>query len=132
VTRSRGASLICVYVLIVSFFSLCTTSTHAQPAIHLRVEQVAWGTSTANPAEVEPGDANTPLTVDVRNLSNETLKGVYGTLLLSEPFADHLSGGHNATAPGVPLQAGDIFNQTGEILPAGSLSFTFRLDITIF
>jgi hypothetical protein len=90
---------------------------------------VAWGTSTTNPIIVEPGDMNTPLTVDVRNLSNETLKGVYGTLQLSDPFTDYLGGDYNATAPGVPLQAGDIFNQTGEILPAGSFSFTFRLDI---
>jgi hypothetical protein len=129
VTRSREAASVCVYVLIVAFFSLCITSTRAQPTVHLRVEQVAWGTSTANPIEVEPGDTNTPLTVDVRNLSNETLKGVYGTLQLSEPFTDYFSGSYNATAPGVPLQAGDIFNQTGEILPAGSFSFTFRLDI---
>jgi PKD repeat protein len=111
------------------FVSSIITATHAQPIVSLRVEQVAWGTSTTNPTIVEPGDTNAPLTVDVRNLSNETLKGVYGTLLLSEPFTDYLSGDFNATAPGVPLQAGDIFNQTGEILPAGSFSFTFRLDI---
>jgi len=127
--RSRKAALICTYMLMLGFVSSNITLTHAQPAVSLRVEQVAWGTSTSNPIIVEPGDTNTPLTVDVRNLSNQTLKGVYGTFQLGEPFTDYLGGDYNATAPGVPLQAGDIFNQTGEILPAGSFSFTFRLDI---
>lgn len=127
--RSRKVALICAYVLILGFISSHITLTHAQPTVSLRVEQVAWGASTTNPTIVEPGDTNTPLTVDVRNLSNQTLKGVYGTLQLSEPFTDYLGGDYNATAPGIPLQAGDIFNQTGEILPAGSFSFTFRLDI---
>ena len=127
--RSRKAALVCSYILIVGFVSSCITLTRAQFAVYLRVEQVAWGTSTANPIGVEPGATNAPLTVDIRNLSNETLKGVYGTLHLNEPFTDYLSGSYNATATGVPLQAGDIFNQTGEIQPAGSFSFTFRLSI---
>jgi hypothetical protein len=127
--QSSKAALICAYMLILGFVSSQITLTQAQPAVFLRVEQVAWGTSTTNPITVEPGDTNTPLTVDVRNLSNQTLKGVYGTLQLSDPFTDYLGGDSNANAPGVPLQAGDIFNQTGEILPAGSFSFTFRLDI---
>jgi len=100
-------------------------------SVQFRVEQVAWGTATTNPIEVAPGDTNAPLTVDVRNLSNETLKGVYGTLGLnsSGPFTDYVVGGYNATATGVPLQAGDILNQTGEISAAGSFSLTFRLNV---
>jgi hypothetical protein len=100
-------------------------------SVLFRVEQVAWGTSTTTPTEVAPGDTNAPLTTDIRNLSNETLKAVFGTLQLGStgPFTDYVTGGNNANATAVPLQAGDIFNQTGEIQPAGSFSFTFRLNV---
>ena len=129
--HSRALAFLCSFALILGIISLNVTLIRAQPSVLFRVEQVAWGTSTANPAEVEPGDTNAPLTVDVRNLSNETLKGVYGTLQLSQtgPFIDHVTGTFNATATGIPLQAGDIFNQTGEIQPAGSFALTFRLNI---
>jgi len=129
--RSRALAFPCSFVLILGIISLNIALTHAQPSVSFRLEQVAWGTSTANPAEVEPGDTNAPLTVDVRNLSNETLKGVYGTLQLNQtgPFIDYVTGTFNTTATGVPLQAGDIFNQTGEIQPAGSFALTFRLNI---
>jgi len=121
----------CSFILVLGIVSFHVSPIYGAPSVPFRVERVAWGTSTTDPIEVEPGDTNAPLTVDVRNLSNETLKGVYGTLLLKPNgfFIDYINGGYNATATGVPLQAGDIFNQTGEILPAGSFAFTFRLNI---
>lgn len=129
--QRREIAILCSFIVALGVISLNITWIHAQPSVPFRVEQVAWGTSTATPAEAEPGDTNAPLTIDIRNLSNETLKGLYGTLLLRPdgPFMDYVGGGYNASASGVPLQAGDIFNQTGEILPAGSFSFTFRLNI---
>lgn len=125
------ATMAFVLVLMSASCSFWSESVLGAASVQLRVEQVAWGTATTNPVEVAPGDTNVPLTADVRNLSNETLKGVYGTLALnpSGPFMDYVGGGYNATATGVPLQAGDIFNQTGEISAAGSFSLTFRLNI---
>lgn len=129
--QRREIAILCSFIVALGVISLNISWTHAQPSVPYRVEQVAWGTSTTAPTEAEPGDTNAPLTMDIRNLSNETLKGVYGTLLLQPdgPFTDYVGGGYNASASGTPLQAGDIFNQTGEILPAGSFSFTFRLNI---
>jgi hypothetical protein len=130
--RQQGIlAVLCSFIVALGAISLNVTSTCALPSVPFRVEQVAWGTSTATPTEAQPGDTNAPLTIDIRNLSNATLKGVYGTLLLrlDDPFTDYVTGGLNASASGTPLQAGDIFNQTGEILPAGSFSFTFRLNI---
>jgi len=128
--QSRELAFLCS-MLILGVISLNVISIHAQPSVPFRLEQVAWGTSTANPIEVEPGDTNAPLTADVRNLSNETLKAAYGTLQLNptDPLTDYVTGRFNATATGVPLQAGDVLNQTGEIPPAGSFALTFRLNI---
>lgn len=129
--RNQVVTLAFIFMLTLGSFSFYSISVSGAASILFRVEQVAWGTATTNPVEIAPGDTNAPLTVDVRNLSNETLKGVYGTLILnsSGPFMDYVGGGYNATATGVPLQAGDIFNQTGEISAAGSFSLTFRLNV---
>jgi len=129
--RCHLIAFLCSLVLILDMLLVHVDLSHALPSVPFRVEQVAWGTSTTNPIEVEPGDTNAPLTVDVRNLSNATLKGIYGTLQLNQtsPFTDYVTGKSNATATGVPLQAGDVLNQTGEILPAGSFALTFRLNI---
>ncbi len=130
--RPRMIATLCTFIVALGVISLSIGWIRAEPpSVSLRVEQVAWGTSTAAPSEAEPGDTNAPLTMDVRNLSNGTLKGIYGTFLLDPggPFTDYVNGGYNATASGVPLQAGDVLNQTGEILPAGSFSLTFRLNI---
>lgn len=127
--RSREIAFLCSLTLILSITSLNITVVYAQPSVPFRVEQVAWGTSTDTPVEVEPGDTNAPLTVDVRNLSNNTLRGVYGALRLAAPFTDYASGSYNATTSGVPLESEDILAPTGEILPAGSFSLTYRLNI---
>jgi len=130
-SQSRHAAFLYSIMLVLAVLPVWVSLIHAQPSVPFRVEQVAWGTSTANPIEVDPGDTNAPLTVDVRNLSNETLKGVYGTLQLNQTdsFTDYVTGRFNATATGVPLQAGDVPSQTGEIQPVGSFAFTFRLNI---
>ena len=122
---------LCSMMLVLALFSCHAPFAVGVESLRFKVEQVAWGTSTDAPIEIEPGDTNVPLTVDIGNLSNKTLKRVYGTLELNSggPFVDYFSGTYNASATGVPLQAGDIFNQTGEISPAGSFAFTFRLDI---
>ncbi len=124
-------AIICTIMLTLGTVLSSIIAVSGAPSVTFRVEQVAWGTSTTTPTEVAPGDTNAPLTADVRNLSNETLKAVYGTLQLNEtgPFTDYVTGGYSANATAVPLQAGDIFNQTGEIQPAGSFAFTFRLNI---
>ncbi len=124
-------AILCLLVTVLVVSSFYVIQIQGAPSVPFRMEQVAWGTSTTDPIEVEPGDTNAALTTDIRNLSNETLRGVFGTLELQPDgiFTDYITGGYAPTATGVPLQAGDIFNQTGEILPAGSFSLTFRINI---
>ncbi len=124
-------AILCLLVTVLVVSSFYVIQIQGAPSVPFRMEQVAWGTSTTDPIEVEPGDTNAALTTDIRNLSNETLRGVFGTLELQPDgiFTDYITGGCAPTATGVPLQAGDIFNQTGEILPAGSFSLTFRINI---
>jgi len=96
--------------------------------IEFIVENVYWGTP-GNQISAQPGDVNVPLTVVIRNHSNETLRGVIGYLYLDEFFTDYNTGGNVSKATAQPVEAGDVFNQTGDILPSGSFTFTFYLNI---
>jgi len=102
---------------------------HSQPEIEFIVEDIYWGTPQNNPITVNPGDINVPLTIVVRNHSNETLRGVTGTLDLVYPFIDYKTQSNTSSALGQPVEAGDVFNQTGDILPSGSFTLTFYLNI---
>ena len=97
--------------------------------VNMYVERVFWGTPPNNVQIVSPGDRNVPLTVIIHNNSNNTLRGVVGVLDLVYPFRDTSTEGNKSRAEGQPIQAGDVFNQTGDILPSGSFSLTFNLDI---
>jgi len=118
-------------LLIASMYStfLNVPTAQAQISVSFEIENVVWGTPGNNPITVSPGDVNVPLTIYVRNPSNYTLRGVRGTLDLSYPFKDYTSDSFTATATGQPVEQGDVLNQTGDILPAGSFTLTFYLNI---
>ncbi|MGQ4913956.1 MAG: COG1361 S-layer family protein [Candidatus Asgardarchaeia archaeon] len=118
-------------LLIASMYStfLNVPTAQAQISVSFEIENVVWGTPGNNPITVSPGDVNVPLTIYVRNPSNYTLRGVRGTLNLSYPFKDYTSDSFTAAATGQPVEQGDVLNQTGDILPAGSFTLTFYLNI---
>ena len=118
-------------LLIASMYStfLNVPTAQAQISVSFEIENVVWGTPENNPITVSPGDVNVPLTIYVRNPSNYTLRGVRGTLNLSYPFKDYTSDSFTAAATGQPVEQGDVLNQTGDILPAGSFTLTFYLNI---
>jgi len=97
--------------------------------VNLVLEDVFWGTPPNNVQTVSPGDVNVPLTVIIHNNSSYTLRGVIGTLNLTYPFIDYKTESNQSRAEGQPIQAGDVFNQTGDVLPSGSFSLTFYLNI---
>ena len=101
----------------------------AADEVNFKVENVVWGTPGNNPVTVTPGDVNVPLTIYVRNLSNDTLRGVRGQLNLTYPFVDYESGSNSSTATGQPVEQGNMLNQTGDILEMGSFTLTYYLNI---
>ncbi|MBM4401045.1 MAG: hypothetical protein FJ045_03745, partial [Crenarchaeota archaeon] len=127
--KKTDASIFLFYVVLVGAFALPNVRvTHGAPYVSMRVEQVVWGTSPDSPIIVNPGDVNDPLTVVVRNLAEDkTIKGVYAKITLKYPFKSS-AGGFEAEAVGQPTE-GEILNPTEEVSPAGSFSFTFRIDI---
>ena len=52
--------------------SLISLSLCERPSVTFRVEEVFWGESSDNQIDVNPGDADVPLTIHVRNISNYT------------------------------------------------------------
>ena len=104
---------------------------NAAPQVDFRIESIIWGTSPDNTITPAPGSTNVPLTITVRNLSNNTLRGVSAELELGYPFVDYITESNISRATGQPVESGDVFNQTGDILPAGSFTLTFRLNIDI-
>ncbi|UCG37207.1 MAG: hypothetical protein JSV64_02725, partial [Candidatus Bathyarchaeota archaeon] len=122
---------ICVLVVAILISCLVSVSVlpiHGKPSVNLKVSRVVWGEDPDSPIRAYSGDEDVALTVEVQNYSNDTIKGVEATLMLSDPFID-IYGSRNATATGNPSDIGDIMNQTGEILPAGFFTLTFNLDI---
>ena len=118
-------------LLFVIFLGVILTPyiTYAATSIDFEVENVVWGTPDNYPIQVSPGDVDVPLTVFMRNLSNNTLRGVRGTLYLDDPFVDYQTESKIAKATASPVETGDVFNQTGDILPMGSFTLTFYINI---
>lgn len=99
-----------------------------QTPVSLLISRVGWGTDLNNPTEAYPGDTGASLTVEVQNYSNETIKGIKATLMLSYPFSDRY-GNHKLNATGTPTVVGNVMNQTGEVLPGGFFTLPFSMDI---
>ena len=128
---NRKAILILAILMIMyCFSSLNMISTYAQnPSVEFILENSYWGTPPNNIIEPTPGDTNVPFTVVIRNNSSYTLRGVIGYLYLDYPFTDYLTESNVSKASAQPVESGDVFNQTGDILPQGSFTLTFRLNI---
>jgi len=121
--------LACFILFVSSFSSASTLLVHGQPAVALSVSRAVWGSDPDSPVKAYPGDTETPLTIELQNLSpDQTIKGVSAVLHLADrPFTD-IYGNHNATATGMPT-VGELLNPTDEIAPKGFLTLTFTLDI---
>ena len=104
-------------------------SVDSAPSVDFKVTNVFWGTPPNNVISVSPGSVNVPLTIIIQNNSNNTLRGVLGILDLVYPFVDYVTESNQSRANGQPIEVGDVFNQTGDILPSGSFSLTFYLNI---
>ncbi|MEQ9715914.1 MAG: hypothetical protein ABGF52_10320 [Candidatus Asgardarchaeum sp.] len=132
----RTISSLFLLFLILTLFSTSLLMTNmkvhvkaAIPPVDFEIENVVWGTPQNYPISVSPGDTNVPLTIFVRNLSNNTLRGVRGTLNLSYPFKDYVTESYTAEATAQPVEQGNVLNQTGDILEMGSFTLTFNLNI---
>lgn len=115
-------------LLLSSLLTLRASYASGQGPVDFRVSRVVWGEDPNSPTEAYSGDTGLPLTVEVQNYSNETIKGVEALLALAFPFTDTY-GKQNATATGEPSDVGNVMNQTGEILPVGFFTLTFSLNI---
>ncbi|MFQ5999046.1 MAG: COG1361 S-layer family protein, partial [Candidatus Bathyarchaeia archaeon] len=82
----------------------------------LEVLRLAWGDPIVD-SGVSPGESNARLHITIRNVSNNTITGVKGQLLLEDPFLS-LSGGEFVVA------------EVAEIKPSrtGVLSYTFDVS----
>ena len=118
-----------IFVFITELENISFHEVNADISVEFIVENVFWGNPPSNTITVNPGDTNVPLTVVIRNNSNNTLRGVIGYLNLSYPFWDYITDSYVAKASAQPVESGDVFNQTGDILPSGSFTFTFQLNI---
>ncbi len=118
-----------VLVILANSFQNAVNEVNAATSVQFIVENVFWGTPPNNVIIVNPGDINVPLTVIIRNNSSETLRGVLGELELYYPFTDYITESNVSKASGQPVESGDVFNQTGDILPSGSFTLTFQLSI---
>lgn len=103
-----------------------------QTSTSFLISRVGWGTNLNSPTEAYPGDIGDSLIVEVQNYSNQTVKGIKATLLLSYPFSDRY-GNHKLNATGAPVVVGTSpvqqVNQTGEILPGAFFTLTFSINI---
>ena len=132
-TKSRLSGIAVVTILVLGLlfpiFSSAISPVKAAVSIDFEIINVVWGTPQNNPIEVSPGDTNVPLTVYVRNLSNNTLRGVTGVLNLSYPFKDFNTESYTAKATGQPIEQSNVLEPTGDILEMGSFTLTFNLNI---
>lgn len=118
-----------VFLLLASAKQENYLKVHSTPAVEFIIENTFWGTPPNNVIVVNPGDTNVPLTIVIRNNSSETLRGVIGELSLPYPFTDYITESNVSKASGQPVESGDVLNQTGDVLPSGSFTFTFQLNI---
>ena len=126
--RRNQSCLVCLILVFLAVNSIPCLPLHSQPTVALKVTRTVWGENMDSPTKAYPGDTETPLTVEVQNLSpDQTIKGVSAVLILGGPFTD-VYGNSNATATGKPT-VGELLNPTDEIAPKGFLTLTFTLDI---
>lgn len=122
--------LLTAMLLISIVFSVNTiTLVYAQPSVELKVTKVVWGTDPSAPIQAYPGDSGMPLTIEVLNFSpNETIKGIFATLLLNDTPITNIHGLSNDTMPGEPV-INDILEPTDIVFPRSAFTLTFNLDV---
>ena len=125
--KERKVVLAIAFLLTLSFAANLPLAA-AQPSVQLQVTRVYWGQAGANPGEAHPGDTDTPLTVEVFNNSNETIRGIQGLLKLQAPITNY-DGKYNATVSAVPVEQSLIGGRNDTVLPLGSFTFTYSLTI---
>jgi len=102
---------------------------HAQVSVDFEILKVVWGTPQNNPIIVNPGDTNVPLTIYVKNNSSESLVGVYGELNVTEPFKHTENNNYTARTYATPIESSSVLAPTGEVLPWGTFTLTYNLNI---
>ncbi|MHA1617365.1 MAG: COG1361 S-layer family protein [Candidatus Njordarchaeales archaeon] len=132
-TRVKASIILFCLLFYVTFYAGVSGSGYSiarvsASSVEFRVEDVFWGT-LGNRITPSAGMINVPLTIVVRNYSNNTLRGVIGTLNLTYPFTDYQTGSNQSRARAEPIEQESVFNQTGDILPMGSFALTFYLNI---
>jgi len=102
---------------------------HAHESVDFEILKVVWGTPQNNPIIVNPGDTNVPLTIYVKNNSSESLVGVYGELNVTEPFKHTENNNYTARTYATPIESSSVLAPTGEVLPWGTFTLTYNLNI---
>ena len=102
---------------------------HAQESVDFEILRVVWGDPQNNPIIVNPGDTNVPLTIYVKNNSSKSLVGVYGELSVTEPFKHTENNNYTARTYATPIESSNVLAPTGEVLPWGTFTLTYHLNI---
>jgi len=118
-------AILIMFVVNVSLMSIV----HAQVSVDFEILRVVWGTPQNNPIIVNPGDTNVPLTIYVKNNSSESLVGVYGELSVTEPFKHTENNNYTARTYATPIESSNVLAPTGEVLPWGTFTLTYNLNI---
>lgn len=118
-------SILMMFMVNVSLMNIV----HAQVSVDFEILRAVWGTPQNNPIIVNPGDTNVPLTIYVKNNSSKSLVGVRGELNLTEPFRHTENNNYSAISIGTPVESSNILAPTGEVLPWGTFTLTYHLNI---
>ena len=118
-------SLLMIFIINISSINVV----HAQASVNFEILRVVWGTPQNNPITVNPGDTNVPLTIYVKNNSSESLVGVYGELNVTEPFKHTENNNYTARTYATPIESSNVLAPTGEVLPWGTFTLTYNLNI---
>ncbi|RLG70975.1 MAG: hypothetical protein DRO23_12630, partial [Thermoprotei archaeon] len=123
-------SLLIIGLLMIFIMSISSINVvHAQASVDFEILRVVWGTPQNNPITVSPGDTNVPLTIYVKNNSNRTLVGVRGELNVTDPFRHTENNNYTASSMGTPVESSNVLAPTGEVLPWGTFTLTYHLNI---
>ncbi|MHA2226885.1 MAG: COG1361 S-layer family protein [Candidatus Hodarchaeales archaeon] len=130
VNQVRLLAILLLLIPVTGILFTNNESTTTATAVAMRLNQVVWGTDFNAPNVVAPGTVDTSLSVSITNLSNKTISGIQGILVLDYPFSDYATGGVNATAQGETLD--DSFNRDVSVffILAGE-AFFLQYSITI-
>ena len=118
-------SLLMIFIINISSINVV----HAQASVNFEILRVVWGTPQNNPITVSPGDTNVPLTIYVKNNSSESLVGVRGELNVTDPFRHTENNNYTAISIGTPVESSNVLAPTGEVLPWGTFTLTYHLNI---